>query len=434
MTPLRLRSDPRLKRSVRTGRSTDTGVIAGDGIRITAVVTFAPKRAPTRLLLRIDQPMSKTGTASDRLREVVLTTGSSDQFNEIRPFGILATGLALLAVSVCLFLVWQTASGLLLIFAGVLFAAFLDASARALVAFVPLARRWRLTLVLLMLAALVALGSVWGVGKLPAQIRLLLNVMDSQLDVLQQRLLSYGLDLLGPQATREFAQWLFSDQGRFLSHAHFVLGGASALLTGVLVVLVLGTLFAFDPVSYRESAIILVKRSYRARTRDVMNEMGKILRLWFVGLLIRITLMTICVGVALYFIGLPGPFLLGLQAGLSNFIPFLGPIAAGIPIALVAMPLGSSPLLTALTIYTIIQSVEGYLIGPLIQQRAVETPPAWTLVAIVILGVLFGVMGIALAMPLVALSRVAIIRFYVEDYLGDSPAPFTGAQSSADVP
>jgi len=54
-----------------------------------------------------------------------------------------------------------------------------------------------------------------------------------------------------------------------------------------------------------------------------------------------------------------------------------------------------------------------------IQRQAVNTPPAWTLVVIVLLGALFGVMGIALAMPLVAIGRVAIIRFYVEDYLGD---------------
>jgi predicted PurR-regulated permease PerM len=60
------------------------------------------------------------------------------------------------------------------------------------------------------------------------------------------------------------------------------------------------------------------------------------------------------------------------------------------------------------------------VIGPLILREAVDTPPAWTLVAIVLLGALFGVMGIALAMPLVAIGRVAIIRFYVEDYLGDN--------------
>jgi predicted PurR-regulated permease PerM len=162
-----------------------------------------------------------------------------------------------------------------------------------------------------------------------------------------------------------------------------------------------------------------------------MDEMGSVMRLWFVGQLVRVVLMTLFVWPVLYLIGLPGPFVLGLQAGLSNFIPYLGPIAAALPIALVAMPLGVSLLIWAVVIYTIIQSVEGYVIGPLIQRQAVEIPPAWTLAAIVLLGALFGVLGIALAMPLVAVVRVAIVRFYVEDYLGDDPEPAPAIASEA---
>jgi predicted PurR-regulated permease PerM len=374
--------------------------------------------------------MSDARTGPERLREGALRNDSADQPENDARRSILATGLTLLAACVFLFLVWQTVSSLLLIFAGVLFAAFLDASARALAPVLPLNRAWRLTLVLLLLSALSGFGLAWGAGKLPEQTRLLLKVMDSQLDVLQEHLLSYGVDLLGPEWGRDFAQWLFSDQGRFLSHAQFLLGGASSLLTSALVILFLGILFAFDPTSHRESLVILVKQSYRGRTRAVMDEMGNVMRLWFVGQLIRIILMTLWVWVALYLIGLPGPFVLGLQAGLSNFIPYLGPIVAAIPIALVAMPLGGSLLIWAVVIYTIIQSVEGYVIGPLIQRQAVEIPPAWTLVAIVMLGALFGVLGIALAMPLVAIGRVAIIRFYVEDYLGDDlKQTFNGGRS-----
>jgi predicted PurR-regulated permease PerM len=57
------------------------------------------------------------------------------------------------------------------------------------------------------------------------------------------------------------------------------------------------------------------------------------------------------------------------------------------------------------------------LVGPLIQRQAIEIPPAWILTAIVILGALFGILGVALAMPLVAVVRVAIVRLYVENYL-----------------
>jgi len=77
----------------------------------------------------------------------------------------------------------------------------------------------------------------------------------------------------------------------------------------------------------------------------------------------------------------------------------------------------------------LVTSVALFVIGPLIQRQAVDAPPAWTLVAIVLLGALFGVMGIALAVPPVAIGRVAIIRFYVEDYLGDDRKPTTADKS-----
>jgi predicted PurR-regulated permease PerM len=303
----------------------------------------------------------------------------------------------------------------------VLFAAFLDGSARALAPILPVNRAWRLTLVVVLLTAFLGFGLVWGAGKLPDQTRLLLKVMEDQLGELESRLLSFGVDIFGPEGGRDFSRWFFSDHHRLFSHAQAIVGTASGLVTDALVIMFLGILFAFDPATYRESLVLLVKRPYRARVRGVMNEMGTVLRLWLVALVIRIVLMTICVWVALYLVGLPAPFVLGLQAGLSNFIPYLGPIAAGIPVALVAMPLGISVAVWAVGIYTIIQSIEGYVIGPLIQRQAVEIPAAWTLVAIVLLGALFGVLGIALAMPLVAIGRVAVLRFYVEDYLGDDP-------------
>lgn len=332
--------------------------------------------------------------------------------------GVLSTGIALLAVAAGLFLAWQMASSLLVVFAGVLVAALLDACTRALGFFLPIGRGWRLSLVLLILGVLVALGIMWGAGNLPEQIRYLVRVIDAQLDVLQNYLLNFGIELFGPDGGRDFSRW-FPDHGRLFGHAQTALGTASGFLTNVAVILFLGILFAFSPHLYRESIVLLVRPSYRARARSVLNEMGAVLQLWLVGQVARILLMTICVWMVLYFIGLPGAFLLGVQAGLSNFIPYLGPIVAAIPIGLVAMPLGVSMLIWSVALYTVVQSIEGYVIGPLILRQAIEIPPAWFLVAIVLFGSLFGVMGIALAVPLVAVGRVALLRFYVEDCLGD---------------
>jgi predicted PurR-regulated permease PerM len=332
--------------------------------------------------------------------------------------GTLATGLIILGVAAGLFLVWQVTASILIIFAGVLFASFLDACARALSPVLPVSHAWRLTLVILILAVLIALFAIWGAGQLPEQTRYLLRTIDTQLDVLEQRLLTFGVDLFGPEGGRDFSRW-FSDHSRLFGHAQTALGTATGFLANTVVILFLGILFAFSPDLYRDGIVLLVKPSYRDRVRDALNEMGRVLRWWFVGLVIRIALMTVCAWITLYLVVLPGAFLLGAQAGFSNFIPYLGPILAAIPIALVAMPFGPSMLIWAVGAYTVVQSIEGYVVGPLIQRQAVEISPAWTLVAIVLLGSLFGVLGIALAMPLVAIGRVAVLRFYVEDFLGD---------------
>ena len=329
-------------------------------------------------------------------------------------------GLTLLAVGAGLFLIWQMASSLLVIFAGILLAAFFDACARALEPVMPVGRGWRLAFVLVILGVLVTFGIVWGTGNLPEQLRYLVRVIDAQLDVLQTYLLNFGIELFGPEGGRDFSHW-FPDHSKLFGHAQMAIGTASNFLANTAIILFLGLLFAFSPQLYRDSIVLLVRPPYRARVRDVLNEMGTVLQLWFVGQVARIVVMTICVWIVLYLIGLPGAFLLGVQAGLSNFIPYLGPIAAAIPIALVAMPLGPSMLIWSVGIYTVVQSIEGYIIGPLILRQAVEIPPAWILVAIVLLGSLFGVLGIALAVPLIAVGRVAILRFYVEDYLGDKP-------------
>jgi predicted PurR-regulated permease PerM len=330
----------------------------------------------------------------------------------------LGTALVVLSVASGIFLAWRASSSLLIIFAAILLASFLDACARSLGRYIPIGRGWRLAIVIVILTAAIMLGTIWGIGKIPEQARILMRVMDAQLDVLQQRLLSFGVDLFGPEGGRDLSRW-FPDHDKLFGHAQSAVGTASSFLANTLVVIFLGLLFSLDPPAYRDGVVLLVKPSSRERIRSVLDEMGAVLRYWLMGQLIRIVLMTACVWLALHMLGLPSAFLLGLQAGLSNFVPYLGPILAGIPVGLVAMPLGHSMLIWAVGIYTAIQSIEGYVIGPLIQRRAVELPPAWTLVAIVLFGSLFGVLGIALAMPLFAIGRVAVLRLYVEDCLGD---------------
>jgi predicted PurR-regulated permease PerM len=137
------------------------------------------------------------------------------------------------------------------------------------------------------------------------------------------------------------------------------------------------------------------------------------------GQLVRSAIVAMALAATLYSLGVPGAGVLGLQAGAANFIPYLGPLIAALPVALVTMPLGLPTLAWVMASYFLIQTIEGFVIAPLIQKGSVNVAPAWTLFAIVLFGALFGAMGVALAAPLLAVGRIAALRFYVEDVLHD---------------
>ncbi|HEY2875158.1 MAG TPA: AI-2E family transporter [Reyranella sp.] len=330
---------------------------------------------------------------------------------------IIALPLVVLAVAVGLAFVWYSAPSLLLLFAGILFAALLDACTRGLGHILPLPRRTRYALVVLILGSVAVGLALWAIVRLPGQVHALIDVMDAQLTVLEHELAGFGVELFGPDGRQGLSQFL-NDPGRLFGHVHSAVSGAYVIGMNTIVVVCLGLFFAGQPAAYREGALILVPPAARARVRRVMNEMGQAMRGWLLGQLLRIVIVAVVVAVSFDLLGVPGAWLLGLQAGAANFIPYLGPLIAAFPVALVAMPLGLPTLAWVMILYVAIQTVEGFVVAPLIQKGSLNLAPAWTLFAIVIFGALFGGLGIALAAPVFALGRIAVLRFYVEDWLG----------------
>ena len=264
--------------------------------------------------------------------------------------GALAPALILLAVVAGLVFAWYSAHSLLMLFAGILVAVFLDACARGLGHIIPAARAWRFALVVLALASLAALAIVWGIVRLPAQARMLMQVMDSQLTVLENYLANFDIDLFGPGGRHDLSQFI-ADPGRLFGHVQYAVSGAYVFGITTIVIVCLGLFFAGQPAAYREGALIFVPRGARPRVREVMNEMGQVLRSWLLGQLVRSAIVAVVLAATLYSLGVPGAGLLGLQAGVANFIPYLGPLIAALPVALVTMPLGLSTLAWVMAIY-----------------------------------------------------------------------------------
>lgn len=121
----------------------------------------------------------------------------------------------------------------------------------------------------------------------------------------------------------------------------------------------------------------------------------------------------------LWLIGVPLPVALGFLAGIMTFVPYIGSIASAVPSLLIAASINLHLAVYVVALYLGVHLIEGYILVPLVQRRVVHLPPALTLSAQVILGVLAGILGLLLATPLVAAALVVVRMVYVEDLLGD---------------
>ncbi len=349
-----------------------------------------------------------------------------------------------LAVSIVIY----ASSGFLLIFAGILFAVLLAALTDALGRVVPVARPVRLAAVCLALALafgafFTSVGTV-AVSQTPDLLRTLENELGDLRDMIRDRSgvpeaieEATGVDV-DPDGSSDaaaedgggdsdgetevpgsfFTDWL-PDPGGLLGQVRVAFAATFGVLGNIGVIAVIGVFIAAQPGIYRDGAVKLVAPANRPRFREVMDEIGLTLRHWLVGQAVTMVIIGLVVWAALAAVGLPGAILLALTAAIFNFIPIIGPIFAGVPIVLVAMSQEWWVVAYALGVYVVVQFLEGNVLTPLIQRRAVSMPPALIMASLVIMGLLFGIVGVVLATPLAAVIMVAVKRLYIEDVLGD---------------
>ncbi len=198
----------------------------------------------------------------------------------------------------------------------------------------------------------------------------------------------------------------------------------------VVVTIFIGVYIAAQPAVYRDGLIKLFPFQLRATANDTVDLLAAALRLWLLGQIIEMVMIGVLFGFSAWIIGLPPALALGVIAGVAEFVPYLGPIIAIIPAALVAVTLKPVTLLWTIVAFELIHLLEGNLIMPVIQQRMVFIPPAVMLSSIVFLSSLFGLGGVVFAAPLTVVLYVLITKLYVRDSLGE-PTTLPGEQTTS---
>jgi predicted PurR-regulated permease PerM len=319
--------------------------------------------------------------------------------------------LALLAATV----VALAADVLLIFFGGILLAILLRGVADQTSAQFGLSPRVALTIVLLAFAIVVVLGGWLLATQIADQLEALGASLSQAWQQLKEQLQRemWGRQLLALVA-RARDDTAGADVASGVSHAFATTLGA---LVNAAVVLFIGAYVAVNPRWYRRGMIRLVSPARRARAREILDAIGHTLRWWLFGRAIGMIIVGIATGVGLWLLGVPFAAGLGVIAAALDFVPYAGPILAAAPGVLVALSDGTTQVLYVLLLYFAIQLIEGYVLTPLIEQRSVHLPPALTIGAQVLLGVLVGPIGVAVATPLTAVIVVLIEKLYVEDKL-----------------
>jgi predicted PurR-regulated permease PerM len=159
----------------------------------------------------------------------------------------------------------------------------------------------------------------------------------------------------------------------------------------------------------------LVPPRHRQRANSLLRATVDTLWWWTMGRLVAMTIVGLATAVGLFLLGIPLAFTLGALAGIVSFVPTIGAVLAIVPALLVAFQHDAFSPVYVLILYVGIQAIENNLITPIVQQKAVSVPPVVLIISQVLMGLLVGIVGVAIATPLAAVGIELVRELYVED-------------------
>ena len=365
--------------------------------------------------------------------EVIMTSNSQSNplpgaLNESRATlafaqRVLVATCVVVSVLLVLIFIWLAADLFMLIFAAVLVSILLRTFTDFVIRRTGMPHGLALILISLGLVVLIAI-TVWLVtGRIATQVAELRLQLPQAVQNVKGYLGQYEWLRNAFDSLPTFNDWLARRGGTVVSQLTGLASTTAAVVVNILIVGVLGVYLASQPSLYTRGLKHLLPLRYRERAGEVLGVIDEGLRRWLVG---RFALMVIngaLTAIGLKLLGVPLSLTLGLLAGLLNFVPNFGPWIAATPAVLIAFLQGPRQALYVAVLYLVLQSVDGYLLTPLVDRKSVELPPVVTITAQVILGLAFGFIGILLASPLTAVALILVKMLYIEDLLGDRMIP-----------
>lgn len=358
-----------------------------------------------------------------------LTAGKGQTRKDLA-WAISVGGIGFVLFAAFLFFAWHFAATLFLIFAGVLLGVFLNALTNLFGRLVPIPHGLRLTIVCLALAAALSGVLVLGGTTIAQQAAVLSNTLKSQLVNVKGFLEKNGVDTSylnlsslnaasGTATANEppaaSTPHNLPSAGALASGGTAIVGQTLKLILGTVsavgnffIVLFLGLCFAAQPNIYRKGLLAMAPARHRAAVTTVVDRIGETLERWLIAQMITMAAVFLVTWIGLKIIGIQSSFILGIQAGLLAFIPTVGAILGGLIVVLASLASGWVAAASAFVLFLGVHALESYILTPILQRQALEIPAGTLFAFQILLGEVFGVWGLALALPMMAIGKVVI--------------------------
>ncbi|GAC1339618.1 MAG: AI-2E family transporter [Bradyrhizobium sp.] len=351
-------------------------------------------------------------------------------------WAIAVGGIGIALFAALLVFTWAFSATLFLIFAGILLGVALNAVTTLFGRVIDLSHALRLTIVCLVLAGLLSGAIFLGGATIAQQATALSDTIKSQLGNVKDFLGRHGIDSSyldigtpspaqsgspasetpgGTAHTLPSAGALASSGGAIVSQTFKLVLGTVSAVGNFFIVLFLGLTFAAQPGIYRKGLLYMVPARHRAPATVIVDRIGDTLERWLIAQMITMFAVFLVTWIGLALIGVQSAFILGVQAGLLTFIPTVGALLGGLIVVLASLASGWVAAVSAFGLFLGIHVMESYILTPMLQRQALEIPPATLFAFQILLGVVFGVWGLALALPLVAVVKVIIEHFKADE-------------------
>ena len=319
---------------------------------------------------------------------------------------------------------------LLLIVGGAIFAVFLDGGVRILGRYLPIPRGWRLLLVLLLGFGFIGWVCWFAGTTIAAQFEALRQVVTAQFD----RLLAFAesLGLMPRGQPTDIGSQLLGGIGRLTSAVGSVIGAVAS----VIAMIVIGIFLASEPRLYDRGIAWMLPLRARAGFYRIAEHAGFTLRRLLFGRLVAMVFEGVFTWFMLTLGGVPMAGLLGLVTGVLAFIPNIGAITSGILMVAVGFSASYGQGIWCIIVYFLVHNIDAYLVVPYVARRTVDLAPAVLLAMQLLMGALFGILGILFADPILATLNVVLVDLSNREAAegGEPPAVVAGDRLTAAAP